>query len=413
MYEINVSTRRVTQFVVDEAYKWLYQQVLSGQYSANRCKAGKSLLLRIEEDGGVTKDTYQQFLDLFDNSLFGYMLYRSKRKRSTKMTTDNLCCYFAQFNGEVLPIGFIKDFFEDDYETSQEVYELLEKFGASERSEMSIKWKKILIQRENAIDGLRTAFPSMLKLHPVLLISYLLKLALTATMVWLLVVFCQSVDLISVVKSVIANKFDLSLPIVASRDITAYFLGDGLARAGETFDVLEYLRAYSLFFAFNILLLLVVLVRIKRAIRFLTLVIRVIANNVRLLMMNLLVRIFEKNSIESVGNYFTETMTGMAQQGEVTDQDCAGIPKSMQLYSTIARFDAERMSAKFAVKVAKYMEYGLAYQPTPESLRKAKRGWKRGIVMTVIFVLIAAVVNLPDVYDMVIPKVLEAIAEYL
>ena len=128
MYEINVSTRRVTQFIIEEAYRWLYLKINNNEYQANRCKEGKSLIVKIAEEKTVTAENYVKFINLFDNSPVAYMMYRSKRKSSKLITTDILCNYFVKYNGHILPVGFIKDFFEDDYETQQEVNALLEGF---------------------------------------------------------------------------------------------------------------------------------------------------------------------------------------------------------------------------------------------------------------------------------------------
>lgn len=415
MYEIKVSTRRVTQYVIDEAYKWLYRQVLAGSYSTNRCKPGKNLMLQIEEAGTVTKETYEEFLDLFDNSLFGYMLYRAKRKKATCITTDNLYCYFVSFNDEILPLGFIKDFFEDDYETMQEVYALLEKYGANEKSELSIQWKRALLEREDAVDNVKEDYPGVLKLHPALLITQIIKIGITVALCYLLSVFLKSIDFFAVMKEfVFVNKLAMDVEIVAQQAILAYSAQQQvLFTEGQAFLMSEYLSHFALLLLINAFVTIVLLVRIKRAIRFVIFMIRVLINRIRLLLLSLHISVFEKTSIESVGNYFLEILPDMARQGEVSDKDCAGIPKSMQLYSKILRFDMDSFIEKLKKMIRVYEAKDLAYQAGDDSLRKVKRYWRKGIVMSVIFAAIVAIVNVPQLFNLVIPKILDLIANNL
>lgn len=405
MYKINVSTRRVTQYIIEEGYKWLYKKILAGEYDVNRCKDGKELLLKIEEDHGITKETYEKFLDLFDNSPFEYMLYRSKRKSAKKITTDVLFNYFIEYNGTVLPIGFIKDFFEDDYETKNEVQKLLNDFMEGNKSDLGISWRRTLLDKENALEKLRNSYTSVLKLHPMLIITQVLKMIITGLLTYFLVSFTKSVYLFEIVKTFFTDLgFNINGKIIAPVTMAAYDIGENVFCAqGEAFTIIEYLLHYAVFFAIALILLIVLIFRFKKHITFLVFAVRVIINNIRLFRQKNAIHRFEQKGLDKISTYLAEIAPDLSQNGVIDDISCANIPGEKKLYNSIAKFNVKNVSSKFSKMLTKFEKKKLAY--SANNIHQAKANWRSGLIFGFIFTAILAFVFVPQLYDLVVPSI--------
>ncbi len=120
MYTIISRERRITSYVKKQAYIWLYKKVEGNEYQGHSNDA-KSLLLKIRKDKLVNEEIFEEFLEFFYNDPYSYMLTHDKRKRFNGITTRCIDNFFVSFNGVSLPVGFIKSFFEDDYETQEEI----------------------------------------------------------------------------------------------------------------------------------------------------------------------------------------------------------------------------------------------------------------------------------------------------
>ncbi|MBQ8911631.1 MAG: hypothetical protein IJY89_03585 [Clostridia bacterium] len=410
MHEINVGTRRVTQYIIEESYKWLYKKILDGEYEVNRCKEGKELLLQIEEAHGVTKSTYKKFLDLFDNSPFEYMLYRSKRKSAKKITTDVLFNYFVKYNGHVLPIGFVKDFFEDDYETKAEVQKLLTEFMESNKSALGISWRRTLLDKEQALDSLRESHPSVLKLHPMLIVTQILKMILTGILTFFIVNFFKSVYFFEVAKIFFTDLgFSLSKKIIAPVNMAAFAIGEDIFCAeGEAFTVLQYLLHYSIFFIIAIILFFVLIARYKKHIRFIIFSARVCINNIRIFRQKMAIQNFEKKGLDKISTYLSEIAPSLAQDTAIDDTSCANIPSEKKLYASVAKFNEKALVAKFAKMQVKYENLKLAYND--KSIHQAKANWRSGLISGFIFTALLSVILVPQLFNMIMPTIFSFVA---
>ena len=118
MFQIISNTHRVTKYVTEEAYKWLYNEINKNNYAVSKQSSALNLMLKIKTERCITKETYEQFVSLMENSPYIYLI--RKKNKSGAITTNNVRNYFVMFNDDVLPLGFIMDFFEDEYETKEE-----------------------------------------------------------------------------------------------------------------------------------------------------------------------------------------------------------------------------------------------------------------------------------------------------
>jgi len=130
--------RRITTFIKSEAHKWLYKNI--AKYKPNGAKA-EDLYMEISREGFITEKTYDELFSLFENNPFsGTIKGISHRK---PITTDDIHMYFVEYNGTRLPIGFIFDFFEDDYGDSDKDKEqkLIKDFLGNAKREVKTDWE--------------------------------------------------------------------------------------------------------------------------------------------------------------------------------------------------------------------------------------------------------------------------------
>lgn len=402
MYKIAASTRRVTQYIKEEAYAWLYKKIRSNEYSANRSKAGKELLLRIEEQQKVTKKTYDEFIKLFEPSPFAYMMYRSKRRFGDRITTDHLLNYFVEYNGAILPIGFVQEFFEDDYETKAEVDALLNEFGNAAREEIGTMWKRVIHDKRNEIDDLQKKHPAMLKPHPTFVITNVVKLAITVALIVFLVIFMNEVQFIDVMKSfMFDNGFDINAEITATQTLSSYLLTDEVFCAkGDVFTLADYFSTYFVYFAVNWLIFFVVISRIKKAISFLIFIVRLIVNNITIASKKWSIQILEKNGLNSLSDYFAEIVPQMVEAREILDEFCVNIPKIKHTYISVKRYNVAQVIKKLDAQREKYDKKKFTYDP--KNIKIYKSIWRKGIAWPIIYTVLLAIMNVPALFRLVI-----------
>ena len=405
MYEINVSNRRVTQYITEEAYKWLYQKIAAEEYQANRCKAGKRLLVEIQEQQMVSAENYAQFVELMDNSPYSYMMYRSRRGSAKHITTDQLFNYFVKYNGHILPLGFIKDFFEDDYETQNEIAELLKQYTVSENNSIKVHWKKTLITREDSADRLKTAFPNMFKMHPTLVITQSLRTIMVAIRIFIVLAFLEAVDFYTVMsKFMSGNGFDVRKPITASKLMDAFcYYGSVFAEKGETFTLGSYFETYGIYFVVCIIVILTLISKIKLVINFLIYLTRVIIFNVRIGICKTYIHIFEKKGVDTVCEYFNGVTGDMVAQGAITDEYCEGLPKFLcYMYNVVYNLDVPKLGDKLGLLNVRYMYKRLSYEE--KDLPAVKAYWRSGLVGYIVFTVILSVMLYLPLSNMIVPS---------
>ncbi|MCL1997186.1 MAG: hypothetical protein FWG65_00275, partial [Turicibacter sp.] len=114
LYQIN-DERRITTFIKKEAYKWVFDNIKKYE---PQTKDTEDLCKQIKQSEGFTEDTtyttyYEALANNFENNPFADKIKIDRRK---PIITDDIQMYFVEYNGVKLPIGFMFDFFESDYE---------------------------------------------------------------------------------------------------------------------------------------------------------------------------------------------------------------------------------------------------------------------------------------------------------
>ncbi len=407
MYEIQVSTRRVTIYMVEQARAWLYRKIVSGEYQPNRCKAGKLLLLQIQTDHAVTAETYEQFISNFDHSPFHYLTSRAGASKSKLITTPVIENYFVSYNGYVLPIGFVKEFFEDDYETQSEIEALLAGFAKADNEETGLKWKSMMINLEDKIETLSGAYPGALRPHPLLLVTRLFYTAITVALLVAFFTFLSEVHFIDVLKQVVLdNKFNFDLPLTVNETMASYFInGDVFVEAGKRFMFSEYMETYASFFVVNLILFFILIGRVKKTLQFVFYLLHVIVDNLRIVLQKLFIRIFDKNGVNQMQAYYDKIIPDVVRDGSITEDMRKNLPGSKTILSMIQRFDIDKAMSSLSRRHVKYKAHKFAYDA--DKKKAAMATWKKGIVSSVLLLAVALAINMPDLYQIVMKPIIE------
>ncbi len=154
MYSIVSNERRITERIKEEAYEWLYKKITDGSYDVTGKKAEK-VIFTITSAQKVTPETYKSFLDYFCNEPHNYMLTFKAKKKINRITTQDLSGYFVKYNNVVLPVGFIQEIFEDDYETLAEVKEFYSQYLEGALNDFQITCADLANNMNNDIEKLK------------------------------------------------------------------------------------------------------------------------------------------------------------------------------------------------------------------------------------------------------------------
>ena len=136
MYECELNSRRITTYIRQEAYKWLEANI--NKYEVCKDTEAERLFLEIKKTG-VDKEKYDKFVEKVMKDPYIFALYGYKEaKKNFSIITRDVRCLFVSFDGTPLPIGFITQFFEDDYETQEDIDNLITAALSSMREEFKL-----------------------------------------------------------------------------------------------------------------------------------------------------------------------------------------------------------------------------------------------------------------------------------
>ena len=138
MFQLIDENRRVTTYVKNEAHKWLYRNL--SKYKPQD-KAAEDLYMKISKAKGITDETYQLIYTSFQHNPFADTIKGVSRKNS--ITANDINMHFIVFNETVLPIGFIFEFFEDDYSEldKDKVKAIIRRFLEASKDDIISEWE--------------------------------------------------------------------------------------------------------------------------------------------------------------------------------------------------------------------------------------------------------------------------------
>ena len=407
MYNIESNTHRVTQYVISEAYKWLYKEIENNKYSANKNREAKALLLKIKMERCVTEETYNQFLSMMDHNLFIYLITCKKVKaKNQKITSNHVLNYFVTFNGVILPLGFIFDFFEDEYETEDDCKRQIAKFIESERTtEFENYCRDALLKKSDPQAQLKENYPFVFRTPIMFYVTQGIRALLTVVLLAMFVLFLKESSIVNVLKDfIMVAKFDIrSFLSTTYPDMTAFLLG-AVIKPSEGCTYAQYFSMYSFHISFNLVLVICLIVRIKRLINFIAFLIRSITSRVRCNLQEKRINFLEDEGIDTISAHFKSIAPTLVVTKCITEDMIEEMPPECAVYTKTVNFNL--------VKIEKSIQY--LYRSTYEKLhiifrdesmlQANRRYWRRGFISTALFCIVVVICNVPGLYASVIPE---------
>ena len=223
MYSLNSNSRRITSYVRQESYKWLFDRIKANEYDVGMNRASKQLIIDITRAGRVTEETYNRFISLVILNPFDYVL-QSKRVRKKYITTTRIENFFVKYNGVPLPIGFIKDFFEDDYETQTEIDKYINDVVSGQEELFAVKCQEKLLNKSNQIVDLKNEVICVFHTKPLFHVFHLIKVFLTVMTMILCLDYLNNSNIIDKALTVIKERDpEIMFEIITAFDIFNIF----------------------------------------------------------------------------------------------------------------------------------------------------------------------------------------------
>lgn len=369
--------RRITDYVKDQAYVWLYEKVRSGEYVAADLDS-ETLLLNIKKEGKITDKSYVEFITKFGsngNNPYMYILKPRKKKTASGITAKDLSLYFVKFENSTtpLPIGFVQEFFQDDYEVQQDVQAFYDEYlsfmsNAFEDScaTMANNSKKYLQEKRNSAKGI---FETKFSFH----FTNAIRIVLLIIGYVFLGLFISSF-----IKDITESRsafVGYVLPLIANLLFLVFLIKKTVfaAKIVVFYARFFYIRAY----------------------------------------MNSLDKIFDKFSNSDVINSFLEYFNeinhefkdsldqnyGKGKGPQITPEMSKNLPKEYKLYLTVLKFQKNQSKNKVQKKIDSLLEgrklsvLNFVYSDE-DDLAFVKRKWRKGIAFTVIVLIVFAFLNI-------------------
>ena len=135
--------RRISGYVIQKSRQWLYEHL--SDYCTDSHEASRNLSADIKAEGKMSEERYNEFFSYFDNNPFSARMLHSaeSNNRTNIITSEKLYCYFVKYNGVIMPLGFITEFFEDDFCSEEDKDKLFHRFLDYAKSETVSEWNKI------------------------------------------------------------------------------------------------------------------------------------------------------------------------------------------------------------------------------------------------------------------------------
>ncbi len=388
MYSLNSNSRRITSFVQAEARKWLFDKIKKDEYDAGSNSDVKRLILQIKKDGCVTPDTYSRFTLSVVFNPFDRIVQGTKSKSQKFITTEKIENFFVKYNGVVLPIGFIKDFFEDDYETQAEVDRYIESVVKGQEEIFAIKCQEKLLEKGNQISNLTDKKPCVFRTRFAFHFTNILKFCLTiATLIVCLYFFTEY--------GVIQN----ALMLIRGDGYMFAEVGDSIVGKFPpmSLTVDRFFEAFIAHIILNVVVLILLISRIIKMIKTVIYYIRLFAIRAHVASVNRSIEKFESTKLEALREYFKSVIPTLVKTHTITEDICDGAPSVKSQYLAIMEFDFQRIVEKISnLYNSKHFQFLSAYYVNEGKAEMAKKRkiWGKGIVWGIILLVVLCCVNI-------------------
>lgn len=421
MYRIEKISRRITTYVIEEAYQWLYHEIDNDKYTISSDKEARKLILDIKTNQGLTKEYYDKFAAMVGGNPFINLI---KPKRSSKkvgaISSSNLLNYFIQYNDVVLPLGFVIEFFEDDYETEKEKQAIIADFIKFESSvDFEVTCKSELEEKSRKIDKFETKHPSIFKTPASFWFNNGMRVVMTFVLLFFFISFLSATNMATITSKYIFDaKFNDDLFIGEEyADTSAFLISAGeeisLERVYGTRDITyaQYYAVYSFHLIFNIFILIVLLARLGTTINILRAFITIIVYRAKFSSQKKKIIDLEETGIVSIKEFIESNSETLANSGKLPTELQSSAPVAMRGYISVSNFAPGKYEDKINKlyqnkKMNKFFFMDVDDIPRMERLYWKKSSW----ITTIIFLVIpTAIIDMPTLFLAVVPAIGEMI----
>ena len=446
MFKIVSNTHRVTNYVREEAYKWLYKEIDRNKYVVSKKPAAMKLMLKIKTDRCMTAETYEKFIGMMENSPFVYLI--RKKNKSGLVTTNHIRNYFVLFNDDVLPLGFIMDFFEDEYETKAERNKLIDDYLKSQNKEEFVNHCKTKIfEKVEPTINFKERHPNIFNTAYQFFVSHGIKIFISLLILALFLGFTAETKLFGVLGDWMDDDFNLEESLDKSYGIIDTYgvifnakltkdEGKAIEKAkraeaeakAEASDAEEaeteekekfekeivYGPTYSEYFyqlrallIFNSILLIYLLFRLGYIISIAIVTIKALVYKSKLTKLDKHIELLEGSGIEDLKEYFISITPEARSADAFTDDMVSNLPEAHKSYQALVDFDFNKLENQINdfSKSEKAQKFGIAYSNSNVDMAVAKKAWRSGFVFVSIVLLLAIVFNFEPLYLWVLPTI--------
>ena len=154
----------------------------------------------------------------------------------------------------------------------------------------------------------------------------------------------------------------------------------------------------------NIAVLIIVIVRTVKDIKFCICGIRVLIYRIRIEIYKAYCSKIEGTGVDSMNEYFKEQIPTMVQGKAVNPEDFKDVPRELRYINALENADMD----KFTASIEKYDKKN-AFSYKLEQLSKRKKSWIAGIVSSAILLLAVCIIDFPPLFELVVGRLYRAL----
>ncbi len=386
MYSLNSNSRRITTYVQEEAHKWLYNKIIKNEYDVGSNRKAQKLIIDIKKEGKVTAESYDRFVSKVIYNPFDVVTRGYKSCSKKYICARAIENFFLKYNGVILPIGFVKDFFEDDYETQAEINKYIESVVKGQEEKFAIKCQEKLLNQTGNIADMKDDKPYVFRTKIMFHITNILKAILTiATLV-------------------------VCLKFIVGEDVITKIIEYNRDGAHE-----EFFDTYMFHVIFNFIVLIFLIPRVIKLIKTIIFYIRWLAIRIRVFMVGLSIKQFEANKFGALREYFKSIVPEIATTHVISEEACKNVPAARRQYVAIDEFDFEKVENQI-VKLynsPRLLFLNACYNEEDERVfKQKKKSWRKRIVASTLLLAILCFTNIQSCRDFAM-EILEPVIEYI
>ena len=271
-------------------------------------------------------------------------------------------CLFLKYNGVYLPLGFTESFFEDDYETRQEIRRFYKEYLERTKEQFTDKVRRKANDDRARLDGIEDSAHGIFRTRLSFHLANAVKLALLAAGIYMCAVFFCDVRIISCLGQLAAEgecpAIEANIIPIAANAAFAVILAFALAKG-----------------------------------------IRAAAFYVRLILIRLRCFAYKRTFTAAGGDIFDAYLDGVVGDLEhtgyrMTEGTAKPSPVLRRIYMSVMDFDGEKTEDDAEKILNRYGDLGLRYGKKTDMKRQRKK-WGKGIVPMAILVVLIAFTDIP------------------